>query len=192
MVPTDRRMSPAWKRCPQGQACTRLQTFWRHRLRYVRRTEDPLARCATPIVIPSCAQSAADAGYPPLRKGDRKPRPRRFRRPCDYARRRNPERHRSTSEQPGVNNQWCTETRRFLHDTRISLRPIIPIHRIEPHAVIADVNLQPIAIVLEFVHPARASGGLVGDGRPTRMNETGRRIDRPPERTTRHCADIAP
>jgi hypothetical protein len=41
----------------------------------------------------------------------------------------------------GVNDQWRTESPRFLDDTGISLRPIISVHRVETHAAIADVDL---------------------------------------------------
>jgi hypothetical protein len=79
-----------------------------------------------------------------------------------------------------VNNQWCTESRRFLHDTRITLRPIISVHRVEPHPSIADVNLQSVTVMLQFVNPARTAGWALGDDRTARMNETGRRIGWPP------------
>ena len=36
--------------------------------------------------------------------------------------------------------------------------------------------LKPLAIMLQFVRPARASWGLLGDDWLTRMNESGRRV----------------
>ena len=50
---------------------------------------------------------------------------------------------------------------------------------IEPHPTIADVDLQPIAVVLQLVHPARTSWGLLGDDWLARMNENGARVDWP-------------
>jgi hypothetical protein len=41
---------------------------------------------------------------------------------------------------------------------------------------IAEVNLKPIAVMLQLMRPARASWGLLGDDWLTRMDESGRRI----------------
>ena len=51
-------------------------------------------------------------------------------------------------------------------------------------------NLQPIAVVLQLMHPTRANRGPLGNDRTAGMNETGRRLDRLPAGTTRHAGDI--
>jgi len=71
-----------------------------------------------------------------------------------------------------VNNQWCTESRRFLHDTRITLRPIISVHRVELYPAIADMDLQPIAVMLQLVRPPRTGWRFLRDSRLTGMDES--------------------
>jgi hypothetical protein len=45
--------------------------------------------------------------------------------------------------------------------------------------------------MLEFMRPARANWGLLGDDWPARMNESGRRVDWPATRVTpQHAADL--
>ena len=43
----------------------------------------------------------------------------------------------------GINNQGLTEPSRFLHNPGIALGPIIAVHRVEPHATVTDMDLQP-------------------------------------------------
>src|SRR5262245_23706466 len=94
----------------------------------------------------------------------------------------------------GVNYQRRTKACRFLHDPRKALRPIISVHRVEAHATIPHMNLQAVAIVLEFVQPVWPAGRALGDDWLTWMNKdwltwmnkTGRHIDWPPAWVTRH------
>src|SRR5512138_3815923 len=57
---------------------------------------------------------------------------------------------------------------------------------------IADVDLQSIAVMLEFVRPAGTAGRLLGDDWLTRMDESSRRIQWPAatKATQYHDADI--
>jgi hypothetical protein len=54
------------------------------------------------------------------------------------------------------------------------------------------MDLQPIAIVLQFVNPTRPKRRLLDDDWLVRMNESSRRIDRPATRgvTSQHAGDI--
>jgi hypothetical protein len=61
-------------------------------------------------------------------------------------------------------------------DQRISLGPVGSGDRVGPHPTIADMDLQPIAVMLQFMRPARAGWGLLGDDWLARMNESGRRV----------------
>jgi len=76
----------------------------------------------------------------------------------------------------GIDDRITFDARRILSDARIAIPPIRPVHRVEAHPSVADVDLQPIAIVLEFVP---------GHFWLARRNETGRRIARPAAGTTR-------
>ena len=71
-------------------------------------------------------------------------------------------------------------------------RPVGPVHGVEPYPAIADMDLQPVAVMLQLVHPARPGGWLFGDDWPARMNESGRRIDWSAARgvTPQHAGDI--
>ena len=75
-----------------------------------------------------------------------------------------------------IKNGRALNPRRVASDQRIALRPISAVHRIEPHPSIADVDLQPIAVVLQLMRPARPGRGLDGDYRLTGMNESSRRV----------------
>src|SRR5262245_15201283 len=66
----------------------------------------------------------------------------------------------------GVNYQRRTKACRFLHDPRKALRPIISVHRVKAHATIPHMNLQAVAIVLEFVQPVWPAGRALGDDWP--------------------------
>jgi hypothetical protein len=68
---------------------------------------------------------------------------------------------------------------RFFHDQGIAIAPIVSIDRVEPNASIADMDLKPIAVVLQLVRPTRPAWRLLGDDWLTRMNEGGRRIHGP-------------
>ena len=76
----------------------------------------------------------------------------------------------------GVNNQRLSETSCFLHDTRIALGPVISVHRVELYPAIADMDLQPIAVMLQLVRPPRTGWRFLRDSRLTGMDESSRRI----------------
>ncbi|MFZ0356021.1 MAG: hypothetical protein WAM12_20355, partial [Pseudolabrys sp.] len=50
----------------------------------------------------------------------------------------------------GINNQRLTEPSRFLDNAWIALSPISAVHGVEPHPSVANMDLQAVAIVLEF------------------------------------------
>jgi hypothetical protein len=75
---------------------------------------------------------------------------------------------------------------------RVALGPVRAVDRVEPNASIADMDLQPIAIVLQLMRPTGATRRLRHDYGTAGMNESGRRVDRPATRVTRqHAADIS-
>jgi hypothetical protein len=57
---------------------------------------------------------------------------------------------------------------------RIAVRPICTVHGVEAHSSVANMDPRPIAVVLEFVRPARPGGRLFGDDWLTWTNESGR------------------
>ena len=57
------------------------------------------------------------------------------------------------------------ETGGLLHNARIALGPIGGVHGVEPHATGADMDLQPIAVVLHLVNPMLARGRCFGEAR---------------------------
>ena len=100
-------------------------------------------------------------------------------------------RPRRQADDLGVEDGGAFDPRRFLDDARIALGPVGGVHGVEPHPPVADVDLQPIAVVLEFVRPAGTARRLLGDGRTARMDEGGRRVIRPAARVTpQHIANI--
>jgi hypothetical protein len=58
----------------------------------------------------------------------------------------------------------------------VALGPIRGVHGVEVHPPVADMDLQPVAIVLEFMHPALAMRRLLGDSRTAGMDESGGRV----------------
>ena len=58
----------------------------------------------------------------------------------------------------GVNNQRRTKPGRLLHNARIALGPVSPVHRVKANAVLADMDLQPVAVVLQLMRPAGGAG----------------------------------
>ena len=65
----------------------------------------------------------------------------------------------------GIHNSTAFEARGILHNAGIAFGPIGPVHGVEPHTGIADVDLQPIAVVLQLVRPAWTSWRLADDYR---------------------------
>jgi len=57
----------------------------------------------------------------------------------------------------GINNQGFRKAGRFLDNPRIARRPVRPVLGVEPHSSIANVNLQPIAVMLQLVRQTRAN-----------------------------------
>src|SRR3974390_376913 len=84
----------------------------------------------------------------------------------------------------GIENGNALDARRFLDDARVAVSPVGPVHRIETHPPIAEMDLQPIAVMLEFMRPAGALRGLLGDSWTTWMDEVSRDALRPPTRGT--------
>src|SRR4029453_13706877 len=76
----------------------------------------------------------------------------------------------------GIHDRGHIESRRFLHDQRIAVAPVVSIDRVEPHPTVADVDLQPVPVVLQLMRPTRSGGRLLGDDWLARMNESGRCI----------------
>src|SRR6516225_6939670 len=74
----------------------------------------------------------------------------------------------------GIKDGSALDARRFLDDARIAIGPIGPVHRIEPHQPVADIDLQPITIMLQFMRPARAIRRLLGDNWTTWVDEGSR------------------
>ena len=79
----------------------------------------------------------------------------------------------------GVEDGGALDPRDFLDDARVALGPVGGVHGVEAHPPVADVDLQPIAVVLELVRPAGTARRLLGDGRTARMDEGGGRVIRP-------------
>jgi hypothetical protein len=82
---------------------------------------------------------------------------------------------------------WAKSGHPAIH----SMRPIIAVHRVETHAAVADMDQQPIAVMLELMRPSRTRRRFLGDSRLTGMDESGRRVQGPAARVTQyHAADI--
>ena len=72
------------------------------------------------------------------------------------------------------------DPRRFLDNARIAFRPVSPVHCVEFYSAVADMNLKAVAVMLQFVNPARTGRGPVGNCGTAGQNETGRRAAWPP------------
>ena len=95
----------------------------------------------------------------------------------------------------GVKNGSALDARRFLDDAGIAVAPVSTVHRVEPHPPIADMDLQPIAVMLQFMRPAGALRGLLGDGWTTWMDKGSRRVFGPATRgthTPQHAQEYRP
>jgi len=92
----------------------------------------------------------------------------------------------------GVDDRMTFDPRRFLNNARITFRPVSGVHCVEFHSAIADVNLEPVAVMLQLMHPACTARWPRGDRRTAGQNETGRPIPGPAARgTLQHGSDIA-
>jgi len=78
-----------------------------------------------------------------------------------------------------VDDQRCTQSRGFLYDARVAFRPIVPVHRVEAHAAVPNVHLEPVSVMLQLVRPTGAGGRLLGDDWLAGVDETGRRVPGP-------------
>src|SRR5262245_27745194 len=76
----------------------------------------------------------------------------------------------------GVKNSRAVNPCRVTGNQRVAFRPISAVDRVEPHATIANMDLQPIAVVLQLVRPAWPCRRLLGDDRTTRMDESSGRV----------------
>ena len=87
----------------------------------------------------------------------------------------------------GIKDGSTLDARSFLDNARITVRPIAAIHRVESHPPVADMDLQPIAVMLEFMRPAGACGGCLATvGRHGWMKAAGTLLGRPREVRIRH------
>ena len=76
-----------------------------------------------------------------------------------------------------VKNCVAFDMCRSIDNHRIAFRPVGSVHGVEAHPAIADMDLQPVAVMLQLMRPARSRWGLLGDGWLARVNESSRRID---------------
>ena len=76
----------------------------------------------------------------------------------------------------GIHHRAAFDARGCFHNAGVAVRPVGPVYGVKPHPAIPDMYLQPIAIVLQLVRPARSRWGLFSDDWLTRMNESGGRI----------------
>ena len=65
----------------------------------------------------------------------------------------------------GIHDRVDFDPRGFLHNARIAFRPVGSVHCEQSHPTIADMDLQPIAVMLQLMRPARPGWGLLGDSR---------------------------
>jgi hypothetical protein len=75
-----------------------------------------------------------------------------------------------------IHDRGHVDPQSFLNDQGIAVAPIVSIDRVELHPTIADMDLQPIAVMLQLVRPACSSWGLLGDDWLARMDESGGRV----------------
>src|SRR5262249_49613173 len=76
----------------------------------------------------------------------------------------------------GIHDRTAFDASRFLHDTGIAFGPIISVHREQSHTTVTDMDLQPIAVMLQLMRPTRTGWWLLGNSRLTGMDESSRRI----------------
>ena len=85
----------------------------------------------------------------------------------------------------GIKDGSTLAARSFLDNARITVRPIAAIHRVESHPPVADMDLQPIAVMLEFMRPAGFIRWTFSNRRSARGDEGGRRVFGPATRGLR-------
>ena len=83
---------------------------------------------------------------------------------------------RANPDNLSVKNCIAFDMCRSIDNQRIAFRPVGSVHGVEPHPAIPDMDLQPVAVMLQLMRPARSRWGLLGDDWLARMNEGGRRL----------------
>ena len=63
-----------------------------------------------------------------------------------------------------IHNSSHVNSRGFLYDQRIALRPVRAIHCVKPHPSIANMDLQLIAVMLQLMCPGPLGGLLARVG----------------------------
>ena len=58
-----------------------------------------------------------------------------------------------------VDNRGAVYASRVPDDQRIAFRPVGSVHGVEAHPAIPDMDLQPVAVMLQLVRPARSPVG---------------------------------
>ncbi len=61
---------------------------------------------------------------------------------------------------------------RLLDDEGVPVGPVGPVDRVEPHPPCPGVYLQPVAVVLDLMHPAVAAGRPFRHGRSAGLDES--------------------
>jgi hypothetical protein len=78
-----------------------------------------------------------------------------------------------------VKNRRVPDPRCILNNEGIASRPISPAHCVELYPPFTHMYLQPIAVMLQLMRPARFGWRSLRNDRAARRNESGRRIPRP-------------
>jgi hypothetical protein len=76
----------------------------------------------------------------------------------------------------GIDDSGTVNAACVPDDQRVALGSVCAVDCIEPHATILHMDLEPIAVMLQFVRPTRPGGRLLADNWLARMNESGRRV----------------
>src|SRR5262245_59533601 len=70
-----------------------------------------------------------------------------------------------------VDNRGTLNARRGFNDHRIAFRPICSVDCVQTHPPIANMDLEPVTVMLQLVRPARSGWRLLGDDWLARMNK---------------------
>jgi len=87
---------------------------------------------------------------------------------------------RPDSDDLGIKNCVAVDPGSSFDNARIAFRPIGSGDRVEPHPTITDMDLQPIAVMLQLMRPAGTARRLSCHRWTAWMDESGGRVDRPP------------
>ena len=92
----------------------------------------------------------------------------------------------------GIENGNALDARRFLDDARVAVSPVGPVHRIETHPPIAEMDLQPIAVMLSScAQPGPCGVFLATVGRHGWMKAAGTLLVRREVRIRHNMHDLA-